>query len=211
MKWTQENIERCKVLWKAGKHSSREIAVIISQEWDCEISHNAVICRMNRSGESFNGPNRNNVTHDRRAPRLRSALSADELERVRERERERDRRYKARRREQRGLPPVAQQARPRPAVPLPYQARRPAGVPAPVARPAVQQVTADVLPSLDVPLLDARHGQCRYICGDPRVLPTLYCGNPTAPDSPWCPGHRLVCVQAVRPRVFVPHQNRRVA
>jgi hypothetical protein len=210
MKWTEERIERCRALWKAGGMTSRQISAILSAEWDQEVSYNAVICRMARSGESFKGPTGNNVTHTR-APRSRAELSADELEKVRERERERDRRYKARVRAQRGLPPVAQRTSPRPAVPRPYQPPRMAGAPAIAARPVPVAYADELPPSLDVPLLEARTGQCRFICGDPRVLPTLCSGHATASDSPWCPGHRKVCVQPSRPRAFIPHQPRRAA
>ena len=114
MTWTQPQIERCRVLWKSGKYTSREIAVILSAAFDREVTHNAVICRMSRSGESFKGPTGNNVARSQSAgPRRRSDLSADELETVRSRERERDKRYKARVRERRGLPPVAQRSCPR--------------------------------------------------------------------------------------------------
>lgn len=90
--------------------------------------------------------------------------------------------------------------------PRPVAAPKPVAVPvanAPQPAPKPKVATSTALPpSLLIPLTDAPHGVCRFIADDLKSGPALVCGHPVAPGSPWCPGHRKICVVPERNRAF---------
>ena len=200
MKWSDEEVERCKELW-ASEMSGSVIAALLSHELGRPLTKNSVICRMAREGLSY-CPTAMPPAMGRRPRRL---LSTSALEELRASERERDR---ARRARDRGEPVEAPPRKSRAQKAI----SKPPPRPIPALAVARQPATPSGIPeSLRIPLTRIGHGQCRYICGDPLIqAPALCCGHKTDEGSNWCFGHRKLCTyRAPRGGSFV--LNRRGA
>src|SRR6185312_3718965 len=52
----------------------------------------------------------------------------------------------------------------------------------------LEQAILDCVP-LNIPFMELKSGQCRYVIGEANGLNTLYCGHPVEGETSWCGAH----------------------
>lgn len=137
--WTEQNVERLKILVREGKTGSQ-----IGKELGC--TRNAVIGKIYRLG--LKGPPQK---PKQRASKLHP-----------------NRKYK----------PYTRKLK------MVFDNHKPA--------------TIEVVP-LNIPFLQIKDGQCRFICGEPDGVKTLYCGRPVMGECSYCLGH-FIATHDLTPR-----------
>lgn len=84
---------------------------------------------------------------------------------------------------------------------------------APTRPKVARSVPAGIPKSLRIPLVETREGQCKFIADDPSMGAATCCGHTTPAGSPWCEGHRRLCMvgKVKAPSVFIPFSRIRRA